>query len=105
MTSTLQITLGAWNVEAENPEMLGQSWAGVLGTEVDAYGGMAYLPPSGPGGVAMMFQPLRGSRPERQIGHLDLRVPWGTRAGEVQRIDDQWDHEVPAPFVKCGCRF
>lgn len=41
MTSTPQITLGAWNVEAENPEMLGQFWAGVLGTEVDAYGGMA----------------------------------------------------------------
>lgn len=82
-----QITLGAVNSEAADPEALARFWAAVTGTSQESSGGSVYLPPTQPGGLAMFFQPLNGARPDRQMMHLDLTVPWGNRRSEVARLE------------------
>ena len=84
--STASISLGAVNLEAADPAGLAAFWAEVTGGEAETYGDTAYLPPAGPGGFGMFFHPLPGPRPERASMHLDLTVPWGERAGEVERL-------------------
>jgi hypothetical protein len=55
------ITLGAINIEAVDP-----------GAHAAGFG--------------MFFQPASASRPEHQVMHPDLTVPWGSRAPEVERL-------------------
>lgn len=75
--TTHQITLGAINLEAQNPATLADFWASVTGALPSPGGDSVYLPFAGPGGFAMFFQPMTGPRPEHQTFHLDLTVPWG----------------------------
>jgi len=90
------VTLGSINVEAADPRALGEFWSRVVGSTPNSVGDQIYLPPAEPGGFAMFFQPLTGPRPERQIMHMDLTVPWGTRQAVVERLialggTYQWD--------------
>lgn len=91
-----QFTLGAVNLEAADPVALAKFWAAVTGAESSSGGDSVYLPPSGPGGFGMFFQPESGPRADRQVAHWDLTVPWGSRAAEVERLigfgaTHQWD--------------
>ncbi|GAA3695161.1 VOC family protein [Terrabacter ginsenosidimutans] len=100
-----RITLGSINVEAEEPGALATFWATVTGGTPAANGDSVYLPPVGPGGFAMFFQPLAGPRPDRLTIHLDLTVPWGARQGEVDRLVAggatwQWDVLDEHPHVR-----
>lgn len=99
------ITLGAINLEAQNPTMLAAFWGSVTGATPSAGGDSVYLPPAGPGGFAMFFQPMSSARPERQTFHLDLTVPWGSRQHEVDRIVGlgatyRWDVLDEVPHVQ-----
>ena len=103
--TTFQISLGAVNLEARNPEALAAFWASVTGALPSAHGDHAYLPPAGPGGFGMYFQPQASPRPERQTSHLDLTVPWGSRQAEVERLltlgaTHQWDVLDEVPHVQ-----
>lgn len=80
------ITLGAINLEARNPADLVAFWAQVTGAEPTTGGDSYYLPPNGPGGFGMFFQPESEPRAKRQVAHWDLTVPWGSRAAEVERL-------------------
>jgi len=81
-----RITLGAVNLRARDPVALGAFWASVTGATPTRGEDNVYLPPAGPGGFAMFFQPMVAPRPDRPIFHLDLTVPWGSRRREVERI-------------------
>lgn len=81
-----QITLGAFNLEAQDPTALAGFWASVTGATPSPGGESVYLPPAMPGGFAMFFQPLTAPRPSHQASHLDLTVPWGSRQAEVDRL-------------------
>jgi len=103
--TTHQITLGAINLEAQNPATLADFWASVTGALPSPGGDSVYLPSAGPGGFAMFFQPMTGPRPEHQTFHLDLTVPWGSRQAEVRRLLDlgatyQWDVLDEFPHVQ-----
>ena len=82
------MTLGAYNFEADDPEKLGQFWSRLTGGEVSPGGDSVYIAPNGDRGFGLFIQPLQGPRPDRQLAHLDLTVPWGTRASEVQRAQE-----------------
>ena len=82
-----RITLGAVNVEAADPIALASFWAAATGGTQRLARDSVYLPATEPGGFAMFFQPLPGPRPERQVIHLDLTVPWGERQNEVARLE------------------
>ncbi|TFD54015.1 VOC family protein [Cryobacterium frigoriphilum] len=84
--TTHQITLGAINLEAQDPSMLAGFWADITGAMPSPGGNSVYLPPVGPGGFAMFFHPVTAPRPEHQASHLDLTVPWGSRQVEVERL-------------------
>ena len=100
------ITLGAVNVEAADPVALGTFWAAVLGAEPPAGpADVVFLPAATPEGFAMFFQPMTDPRPERQVQHLDLTVPWGSRAAEVGRLlglgaTHRWDVLDEVPHVQ-----
>ena len=100
------ITLGAVNVEADDPRTLAAFWAQLLGSAVDGGpGGFVFLAAREPGGFAMFFQPRTGPRPERQSQHLDLTVPWGSRQQEVDRAVGlsamhRWDVLDEVPWVQ-----
>ncbi|MFE4836055.1 VOC family protein [Arthrobacter sp. NPDC056691] len=103
--TTPPITLGAINLEARNPAALAEFWASVTGAVPSPGGDSVYLPPAGPGGFAMFFQPVTGPRPEHQAFHLDLTVPWGSRQAEVERLLSlratyQWDVLDEFPHVQ-----
>ena len=94
--TTHQISLGAINLESDDPGRLAGFWAAVTGATPSPGGSSYYLPPAGPGGFAMFFQPRTAPRPPHQTTHLDLTVPWGSRPGEVERLIDlgatyKWD--------------
>ena len=80
------VTLGSVNMEAGDPHALAAFWAEVTGGTPAAAGDQVYLPPAGPGGFAMFFQPLTGPRPVRNAIHIDLTVRWGARATTVDRL-------------------
>jgi hypothetical protein len=99
------ITLGAVNVEAADPVALARFWAGVLGSTPAVHGKYAELPPAGPGGVPMFFQPRQGPRSGDSPAHLDLTVPWLRRETEVARIlalgaTLRWDVLDEQPHVR-----
>ena len=87
MTSSSAMTLGAYNFEAADPGELGHFWSQLTGGATSAAGESVYIAPAGEHGFGVFLQPLRGTRPDRQISHLDLTVPWGTRASEVERAE------------------
>jgi len=94
--SSLKISLGAINLTAENPQAQAAFWSAVTGNEISGGGDSFYLAPNGPDGFGMFFQPSSGPRLQSQDSHMDLTVPWGSRAQEVQRAIDlgatyQWD--------------
>ncbi|KGJ77576.1 hypothetical protein GY21_07305 [Cryobacterium roopkundense] len=103
--TTHQISLGAINLEAQNPTTLAKFWASVTGAMPSPGGNSVYLPPVGPGGFAMFFQPLTAKRPEHQASHLDLTVPWESRQAEVARLISlgavfEWDVLDEYPHVQ-----
>lgn len=100
-----QVTLGAINIEADDPHTLAAFWTTVTGGTPAPSGDFVYLPPAGPGGFAMFFRPLSGPRPDRQAIHLDLTVLWGSRSQEVDRLLSagakwQWDVLDEHPHVQ-----
>ncbi len=100
-----QITLGAINIEAQDASTLARFWAAVTGSAPSRSGDSVYLPPTGPDGFAMFFQPRNGPLPERQTSHLDLTVPWGSRQAEVERLlglgaSHRWDVLDEVPHVQ-----
>jgi hypothetical protein len=99
-----QITLDAINVEARDPAALAGFWAAVIDAVPASYGDYVHLP-AGAAGFAMFFRPLTGSRPDGQISHLDLTVPWGSRRTEVERLislgaTHKWDVLDEVPHVQ-----
>ncbi|MCZ2820834.1 VOC family protein [Modestobacter sp. VKM Ac-2977] len=106
MTTGTAITLGAVNVEADDPPALARFWAALLGTRIAGEEqGHVFLAPGPDGGFAMFFQPRSGARPERQGQHLDLTVPWETRVAEVERAValgavHRWDVLDEVPWVR-----
>jgi hypothetical protein len=100
------ITLGAVNVEADDPRTLAAFWAHLLGGAVEGdAAGFVFVAAREPGGFAMFFQPRTGPRPERQGQHLDLTVPWGSRRQEVDRAvglgaAHRWDVLDEVPWVQ-----
>jgi predicted enzyme related to lactoylglutathione lyase len=100
------ITLGAVNVEADDPRGLAAFWARLLGSEVEGESdGWVFVAAREPGGFAMMFRPRTGPRPEREGQHLDLTVAWGSRVEEVARAvglgaTHGWDVLDEVPWVR-----
>ncbi|MCT1607369.1 VOC family protein [Nesterenkonia massiliensis] len=84
-SSPSHITFGAWNVQAEDPDRLATFWAEFLQVAPQLSIDSAYLPAAGAGGVPMMFQLRSDPRPQYQVAHLDLTVPWDRRETEVRR--------------------
>ena len=80
------ISLGAINIEAADPAALATFWAAVTGATPSPGGDSVYLPPAHTNGFAMFFQPAPGPLPAHRTIHLDLTVPWGSRATEVERL-------------------
>ncbi|WP_369138867.1 VOC family protein [Modestobacter versicolor] len=106
MTSRTPITLGAVNVEADDPPALARFYAALLDTEVaGGEDGYAFLAPRPDGGFAMFFQRRSGPRPEHSGQHLDLTVPWGSREAEAERAvslgaEHRWDVLDEVPWVR-----
>ncbi|MCX6464212.1 MAG: VOC family protein [Pseudonocardiales bacterium] len=92
-------------MQAQDPTALAAFWALALGTTPSPIGTSVYLPAAGPDGFALFVQPLTGPRPDHQMTHLDLTVPWGTRQAEVGRLLDlgathRWDVLDEYPHVR-----
>lgn len=71
-------------------------WVAATGSELSAGGESLDLPPNGPVGSGMFFQPEAESRARRQVAHWDLTVLRGSRAAEAKRVIElgakhQWD--------------
>lgn len=97
-----QITLGAINIEAQNPTTLAGFWAAVIGSTPSGSCDNVYLPAARPDGFAMFFHPANRPRHEHQMTHLDLTVRSGSRQADVKRVlglgaSHRWDvlDEVP----------
>lgn len=105
-TQNTQITLGAVNMDADDPIALARFWAEALGGTISAEDpDYAVLPARAPDGVPMMFMRRSEARPERQSQHMDLTVPWGTREAEVARLlalgaAHRWDVLDEVPWVQ-----
>ena len=102
-----QLSLGAVNMQAQDPTALAAFWALATGTTPSPIGASVYLPAAGPDGFALFVQPLTGPRPDHQMTHLDLTVPWGTRQAEVERLLDlgavhRWDEWRPPRWCATG---
>ena len=100
------VTLGAVNVEADDPAALAQFWAAALGGTVEtSLPDMAFVSAREPDGFAMFFQLRTDARPSGQTQHLDLTVPWGSRSDEVTRFvslgaTHRWDVLDEVPWVQ-----
>ena len=81
-----RITLGAIHLEARNPASLAHFWASVTGALPAEGRDNVYLPPAGPDGIGMFFNPVTGTDPQRQTFHVDLNVPYEERQREVERL-------------------
>ena len=100
-----RISLGAINIEASDPAALARFWGSVTGGAPGAGDDAVYLPAAGPDGFAMFFHRGDVDRGPRQVSHLDLTVPWGSRRSEVERIVGlgatyQWDVLDEVPHVQ-----
>ena len=102
----IAVSLGAVNLEADDPARLAAFWVGLTGgTIAGTTEGSIYMAGRDPGGFAMFFQPRGGPRPVRAGWHLDLTVPWGTRTDEVARAlalgaTHRWDVLDEVPWVQ-----
>jgi hypothetical protein len=100
------VTLGAVNLEADDPPSLAHFWAAGLGGAVEsASSDYAFVSARSSDGFAMFFHARSDPRPERQTHHLDLTVPWGTRVTEVARFvslgaTHKWDVLDEVPWVQ-----
>jgi hypothetical protein len=79
------ITLDTVNIEAADPNLLAAFWAAITGGIPVPIGDSVYLPPAGPEGFGMFFQPLTMARPARSAIHLARR-----RIGANTRQRDVW---------------
>lgn len=98
-------TLGAVNIESNDPQALARFWAAVTGATQAPGGDSVYLASAGPTGFGMFFRPSSGPRPAHQPMHLDLTVPWGSRRSEVERLIGlgavfRWDVLDEVPHVQ-----
>lgn len=84
-TARTTMTLGAYNIEAEDPTSLATFWSRLTGGETHPGGDSVYIAPASEDGFGMFIQPFHGPRPSRQSSHLDLTVPWLQREPEVAR--------------------
>jgi predicted enzyme related to lactoylglutathione lyase len=106
MTQTTALTLGAVNMAADDTAMMARFWAELLGTTIAGeHEQHVFLTPRPDGGFAVFLQPRTGPRPASQSQHLDLTVPWGTRAAEVERAValgavHRWDVLDEVPWVR-----
>ncbi|WP_420111722.1 VOC family protein [Pseudactinotalea sp.] len=106
MSTQTSITLGAVNMEADDPATLARFWAEALGsTIVNDDPDYAVLTAREPDGVPMMIMRRSEPRPERQSQHMDLTVPWGTREAEVARLVNlgatlKWEILDEIPWVQ-----
>ena len=106
MTPGTALTLGSVNMEADDPPALAAFWAALLGgTIAGAQDGHVFMAPRPDGGFAVFVQPRTGPRPDHQGQHLDLTVPWTTRAAEVERAlalgaAHRWDVLDEVPWVQ-----
>jgi hypothetical protein len=98
--STIPVTLGAVNVLARDPSALARFWAELIGAEPPAASETVYLPPVGPGGFGMFFQPLGDEdRAAVQMTHLDLTVPSRQEmADRAVSLGATWCWEVTEEF-------
>jgi hypothetical protein len=100
------VTLGAVNMEADAPAALAAFWAELVGGTISgSTEGSVFVAAGEPGGLAIFFQSRGGPRPDRQGQHLDLTVPWGSRAAEVARAvglgaTHRWDVLDEVPWVQ-----
>ena len=106
MSTGVAITLGAVNVEADEPRALAAFWAELIGGVVEGdQDEFVFVSAREPGGFAMFFRLRTDPRPDRQTQHLDLTVPWGTRDAEVGRAVGlgamhRWDVLDEVPWVQ-----
>ncbi|GAA4754334.1 hypothetical protein GCM10023328_42210 [Modestobacter marinus] len=106
MTSGTGITLGAVNVQADDPPALAAFWADLLGGAVAGeHDGYVFVSAREPDGFAMSFRTRTGDRPLEPVQHLDLTVPWGSRAAAVERAVTlgavhRWDVLDEVPWVQ-----
>ena len=102
----ISIVLGAVNVEADDPSTLARFWSEALGGEIESSSAeFAFVKARPPDGFAMFFRSRSAPRVDQQPQHLDLTVPWGTRASEVERLTllgatHQWDVLDEFPWVQ-----
>ena len=106
MTSAGAVSLGAINMQADDPGALAGFWAALTGgTIAGTTGDSVFVAAREPDGFAMFFQPRTGPRPDEQGQHLDLTVPWTTRSAEVERAValgavHRWDVLDEVPWVQ-----
>ncbi len=106
MSTQTQITLGAINMEADDPASLAEFWSAALGGTIDAQDpDYAIISAHEPGGVPLFLMRRSDPRPDRQGQHMDLTVPWGTREQEVARLvglgaSHRWDILDEVPWVQ-----
>jgi hypothetical protein len=103
--TTHRISLGAINLEADDPAALARFWGSVTGAAPGAGSEAVYLPAASPDGFAMFFQRREVERADHQVTHVDLTVPWGSRASEVERLlglgaTYQWEVLDEVPHVQ-----
>ena len=79
-------TVTAVGLEADDPAALAAFWAAATGGTTVPAGDQVFVRPARSGGVGMYVGPLSGPRPDRNLSHLDLTVPWGSRATLVTRL-------------------
>lgn len=104
-TADLTATVTAVNLEATDPRALAEFWAGATGGTIVAAGDQVYLKPKRAGGPGMFFSPMGGPRPSRNMTHVDLTVPWESRADLVERLiargaTHRWDVLDQHPDVR-----
>ena len=102
--TTSSITLGAYNFQTEHPRELATFWSALTGGEAHPAGESVFIGSSHEHGFALFLQPLVESGPARQLGHLDLTVPWGQRVTEVERAvslgaEEKWEVLDEHPHV------
>ena len=106
MTFGATVSLGAINMQADDPAALAGFWAALTGgTIAGSAGGSVFVAAREPGGFALFFQPRSGPRTDQQDLHLDLTVPWTTRVAEIERAVGlgavrRWDVLDEVPWVR-----
>jgi hypothetical protein len=99
------LTVASVNVDALDPERLAAFWAAATGGAVTGrHEDFVFVSPPQEGGVMLFFQRVAHKEPGRNTLHLDLGVPDGQRAAEVERLvglgaTRQWEVEGEVSWV------